>query len=174
MNQKNSYAPRLKAAPWIRQVGCCAYPVEECTLKPAFHTKIRKVLVVSKTSKLHGVYAAVPASEKQQKDENAMAQMISPLNRRRTVWVVCNPVHTVSVSTLASSPDRVSRVLEEEFVAIIRKNYNFLPLPKHRLDMASVPAHVWARCGVQTNYRFSVRRARRRKAARAVAFTFAP
>ena len=63
---------------------------------------------------------------------------------------------------------------EEEFDAILRKLYNFLPLPKHRLDMASVPAHVWARCGVQTNHRLPERGTRRRKATRAVAFTFAP
>lgn len=117
---------RIKSAPKIRQVFWCDYPDPEHTEIPEFF-KRRPVVVLSRKATLHGVVTVVPLSGKPQMDSRNSLRMLSPI-RGKTVWAVCNHVHTVSTRRLDAPAGRIPRVPDEDFRGILKKVCNNLPL----------------------------------------------
>lgn len=118
-------APRLKAAPKIRNVYWCDLPRD--AQLPEFW-KTRPVLILSKKSTLYGATTVLPFTTKSQPDNPSAYHLASPIDGTSS-WVVCNHILTVAVSRL-SPPDRViPRVSQEDFDKILALMFSHLPLP---------------------------------------------
>ncbi len=87
--------PRIRQAPRIRQIHWCDSPVD--AQLPEFR-KHRPVLILSRTSTLHGNVTVLPITTKPQPG-NRMAQPIGIPDMQRS-WVICDCLTTVAVSRL--------------------------------------------------------------------------
>lgn len=118
-------APRIKAAPKIRQLLWCTF-WEDVMLPEMW--KERPVLVVSFKNTLSGPCLVLPTStDPQEGNSAAWAHKLSfQPDGKRDSWVVCNHLYTVSPSRLAPAKV-IPRVDEGEFNAILGRMYQWLP-----------------------------------------------
>ena len=118
--------PRIRQVPRIRQIYWCDFPVD--AQLPEFW-KRRPVLILSRTSTLHGKVTVLPLTTKSQPD-NRMAYPIDIPNMQRS-WVICDYLTTVAVSRL-HLPGRVAlRIGQEDFNKIVALVLKGLPRPDH-------------------------------------------
>jgi mRNA interferase MazF len=104
-------APKVKAAPRIRQVYWCRLPVD--AELPEFW-KTRPVLIMSKSSTLHGKVTVLPFTTKSQPDNPHAHPLASPIDGTQA-WVVCDHFMTVAVSRLSPPGQVVPRLSTVEF-----------------------------------------------------------
>ena len=119
--------PRIRSAPRIRQVYWCDFP-DDAQL-PEFW-KRRPVLILSKTSKLHGKVTILPFSTKSQPDNPFAYPIISPLDGQKT-WVICDYLTTIATSRLHLPGRVVPRVTQADFNQIVTIALQALPRPDH-------------------------------------------
>lgn len=119
--------PRIKSAPRIRQVYWCDFP-EDAQI-PEFW-KRRPVLILSKTTRLHGSVTVLPFTTKSQPDNPMAYPMASPLDGQR-VWVICDYLTTVAVSRLHLPGRTVPRISQEDFNRIVGFALQNLPQASH-------------------------------------------
>ena len=118
-------APRLVAAPKIRQVLWCDFWQD--AMMPEMW-KERPVIVLSFKNSLQGVCSVVACSTDPQ--EGKSAQWAHPLSVSldgQKTFVVCNHICTVSASRLSPPKDGIPRLAEDEFHEILRKTMTWLP-----------------------------------------------
>ena len=120
-------APRVRAAPRIRQVYWCDFPLD--AQLPEFW-KTRPVLILSKTAQLFGNVTVLPFSTKAQPD-NPMAYAVrSPIDGKQA-WVICDYLTTVAVSRLSPPGRVVPRIGQVDFNRIVERVLSALPRPDH-------------------------------------------
>jgi mRNA interferase MazF len=115
--------PRLKAAPKIRGLYWCNFPVD--AQLPEFW-KTRPVLIISYKNTLYGAVTVIPISTVPQ-DDNPWACKMTTSFENRDAWAICDKPTTVAVSRLAPDKNGVLRVTEAEFGAILEKLFQWLP-----------------------------------------------
>ena len=126
MNQQNTpprVAPRLKAAPKIRNLYWCDFP-EDAQL-PEFW-KRRPVIIVSRKRALHGAVTVIPCSTDPQ-DDNEWAVKIKTSIDKRESWAICDKPCTVAVSRLLPHSGAVPRLPQDEFALVLGKLLEWLP-----------------------------------------------
>ena len=126
MNQQNTpprVAPRLKAAPKIRNLYWCDFP-EDAQL-PEFW-KRRPVIIVSRKRALHGAVTVIPCSTDPQ-DDNEWAVKIKTSIDNRESWAICDKPCTVAVSRLLPHSGAVPRLPHDEFALVLGKLLEWLP-----------------------------------------------
>lgn len=115
-------APRLKAAPKIRQLYWCDFPRD--AQLPEFW-KRRPVIILSKTATLYGAVTVVPCSTQPQPDPRIAFRLRSQPFGRET-WAICDKITTVAVSRLSASPV-VPRLPADEFHELLALVLGLLP-----------------------------------------------
>ena len=127
MNKPNTppkVAPRLKAAPKIRNLYWCDFP-EDAQL-PEFW-KRRPVIIVSRKRTLHGTVTVIPCSTDPQ-DDNEWAVKIKTSIDKRESWAICDKPCTVAVSRLLPHSGAVPRLPQDEFALVLGKLLEWLPV----------------------------------------------
>ncbi len=119
--------PKVRSAPRIRQIYWCDFP-DDAQL-PEFW-KRRPVLILSRTSKLHGCVTVLPLTTKSQPD-NHMAYPIK-IPDMRISWVICDYLTTVAVSRLHLSENYAKRVKQDDFNKIVDLARKNLPHPDYK------------------------------------------
>ena len=105
-------APKLKAAPKIRQLYWCDLP-KDAQLPELW--KLRPVIVLSMNAKLFGAVTVVACSTAAQTDPKTAFPLRTTIDGR-AAWAICDKPMTVAVSRLA--PDKsngIVRIPEDEF-----------------------------------------------------------
>lgn len=118
-------APRLIAAPKIRQLYWCDFP-QDAQL-PEFW-KRRPVIVLSYRNILHGAVTVVPCSTQAQPG-NKWAFPLQTTIDRRAAFAICDKLTTIAVSRLVPDKGGIVRMPEVEFDAMLRLVLAWLPLP---------------------------------------------
>ena len=118
-------APRLVAAPKIRQLLWCDFP-QDAQL-PEFW-KRRPVIIVSYRNTLHGAVTVVPCSTQAQPG-NKWAVPLQTTIDGRAAWAICDKMTTVAVSRLVPDKAGIVRMPEAEFDDIVRLVLDWLPTP---------------------------------------------
>ncbi len=116
-------APRVKAAPRIRQVYWCRLPTD-AELPELW--KVRPVIIVSYRNRLHGAVTVIPTTTVEQ-DANPWAYKLqTSLDASRVSWAICDKPITVAVSRL--QPHRtIPRLIEKEFNEVLSRLLEWLP-----------------------------------------------
>jgi mRNA interferase MazF len=116
-------APKVKAAPRIRQIYWCRLPID-AELPELW--KVRPVIIVSYRNTLHGAVTAIPTTTVEQ-DANPWAYKLTiSLDASKVSWAICDKPVTVAVSRL--QPHRViPRLTEVEFNEVIARLLAWLP-----------------------------------------------
>lgn len=122
--------PRLKAAPQIKRVYWCDFPLD--AQLPEFW-KTRPVLILSKSARLYGNVTVLPITTAPQPDNPMAHPIISPINGLPAA-VICDYITTVAVSRL-SPPDwrgkGIPRVSDADFIAALKLAFGNLPDPDY-------------------------------------------
>lgn len=118
-------APRLVAAPKIRQLLWCDFPTD--AQLPEFW-KRRPVIVLSYRNLLHGAVTVVPCSTQAQTG-NKWAYPLETTIDGRAAWAICDKLTTVAVSRLSPHKTGIARMPQEEFDEIVRLVLQWLPSP---------------------------------------------
>ena len=116
-------APRLVAAPKIRQLLWCDFP-QDAQL-PEFW-KRRPVIVLSYRNTLHGAVTVIPCSTQAQTG-NAWAFPLRTTIDGRAAWAICDKPSTVAVSRLLPDRSGITRMPEDEFHALLELVLKWLP-----------------------------------------------
>lgn len=116
-------APRLVAAPKIRQLLWCDFP-QDAQL-PEFW-KRRPIIVLSYRNTLHGAVTVVPCSTQAQ-PENAWAFPLRTTIDGRAAWAICDKPSTVAVSRLLPDRSGIARMPEDEFHELLKLVLEWLP-----------------------------------------------
>ena len=119
-------APRIKAAPKIRNVYYC--DLWKDAQLPEFW-KTRPVIVVSYRNTLYGPCTVIPTSTDPQEGNPWAHELSVQLDGLRQSWAVCNHPLTVATSRLSQFKGKVPRVPEKDFDAILRLLLEWLPKP---------------------------------------------
>jgi mRNA interferase MazF len=116
-------APKVKAAPRIRQIYWCRLPID-AELPELW--KVRPVIIVSYRNTLHGAVTAIPTTTVEQ-DANPWAYKLTiSLDASKVSWAICDKPVTVAVSRL--QPHRViPRLTEAEFNEVMARLLAWLP-----------------------------------------------
>lgn len=118
-------APRLIAAPRIRQFYWCDFP-QDAHL-PEFW-KRRPVVILSFKNTLHGAVTVVPCSTQAQPG-NRWGFPLQTTIDGRAAWAICDKITTVAVSRLVQDKDGIARMPEAEFDDMLRLVLAWLPVP---------------------------------------------
>ena len=118
-------APRLIAAPKIRQLLWCDFP-QDAQL-PEFW-KRRPVIILSYRNTLHGAVTVIPCSTQAQAG-NQWAFPLQTTIDGRAAWAICDKVDTVAVSRLLPDKSGIVRMPEPEFDDMLRLVLAWLPKP---------------------------------------------
>lgn len=118
-------APRLTAAPKIRQLYWCDFP-QDAQL-PEFW-KRRPVIVLSYRNILHGAVTVVPCSTQAQPG-NKWAFPLQTTIDGRAAFAICDKLSTVAVSRLVPDKGGIVRMPEVEFDIMLRLVLAWLPVP---------------------------------------------
>lgn len=118
-------APRIKAAPKIRQVYWC--DLWNDAILPEFW-KTRPVIVMSYKNALRGPCLVIPTTTDPQ-DENRWAHRLSVTFNGVQSWAVCNQPSTVSPSRFSQFQGRIPLVPEVDFNAVLALLNQWLPGP---------------------------------------------
>lgn len=117
--------PLLRAAPRIKQVYWCKFPLAEQQHKPEFSSTAEKperpVVVLSRQSTRRGVVTVVPLTRADQKDPHRSVRIKSPLDGKEASWAVCNHITTVAVSRLRQPRTPTPQVDHDDFQRIVEK-----------------------------------------------------
>lgn len=116
-------APRLKAAPSIRQLYWCDFPKDAHL--PEFW-KTRPVLVVSFKNMLAGAVTVIPCSSQNQ-DGNPWAIRLQTTIDGGRSWAICDKPITIAVSRLSPEKAGIARLPIAEFNPILALMLNWLP-----------------------------------------------
>jgi len=116
-------APKVNAAPRIRQIYWCRLPID-AELPELW--KVRPVIIVSYRNTLHGAVTAIPTTTVEQ-DANPWAHKLTiSLDASKVSWAICDKPVTVAVSRL--QPHRViPRLTEAEFNEVMARLLAWLP-----------------------------------------------
>jgi len=118
-------APRLTAAPKIRQLYWCDFP-QDAQL-PEFW-KRRPVIVLSYRNTLHGAVTVIPCSTQAQPG-NKWAFPLQTTIDGRAAFAICDKMSTVAVSRLVPDKGGIMRMPEAEFDDMLRLVLAWLPAP---------------------------------------------
>ena len=118
-------APRVTAAPSIRQLYWCDFP-QDAQL-PEFW-KRRPVVIVSFKNTLHGAVTVVPCSTAAQ-PANRWAFPLQTTIDGRAAFAICDKLTTVAVSRLLPDKGGIVRMPVAEFDAMLRLVLAWLPVP---------------------------------------------
>jgi len=118
-------APRLTAAPKIRQLYWCDFP-QDAQL-PEFW-KRRPVIVLSYRNTLHGAVTVIPCSTQAQPG-NKWAFPLQTTIDGRAAFAICDKMSTVAVSRLVPDKGGIVRMPEAEFDDMVRLVLAWLPVP---------------------------------------------
>jgi mRNA interferase MazF len=116
-------APRIKAAPAIRQLYWCDFP-EDAHL-PEFW-KCRPVLVVSYKNTLSGAVTVVPCSSQNQSVNKWAIKLATTIDGNES-WAICDKLTTVAVSRLSPAKTGIRRLPEPEFNGVLALMLQWLP-----------------------------------------------
>jgi mRNA interferase MazF len=119
-------APRIKAAPKIRQVFWCDF-WQDAQLPEMWKT--RPVIVLSYRNTLHGHCLVIPTSPDPQIGNPWAHKLSFQIHGGRDSWVICNHPYTVAASRLSALPPPIPRIAEAEFDDILRLVLAWLPVP---------------------------------------------
>jgi len=116
-------APRVKAAPRIRQVYWCRLPTD-AELPELW--KVRPVIIVSYRNTLHGAATVIPTTTVEQSANPWAYKLRTSLDPSRVSWAICDKPITAAVSRL--EPHRIiPRLTEDEFNEILLRLLKWLP-----------------------------------------------
>ena len=118
-------APRLVAAPKIRQLFWCDFP-QDAQL-PEFW-KRRPVIVLSYRNTLYGAVTVVPCSTQAQAG-NPWAFPLQTTIDGRAACAICDKIGTFAVSRLIPDKGGIARLPEPEFDDMLRLVLDWLPKP---------------------------------------------
>ena len=118
-------APRLVAAPKIRQLFWCDFP-QDAQL-PEFW-KRRPVIILSYRNTLYGAVTVIPCSTQAQAG-NKWAFPLRTTIDGRAAWAICDKPSTVAVSRLLPDKGGLMRMPEAEFDGMMRLVLDWLPKP---------------------------------------------
>lgn len=118
-------APRLTAAPKLRQLFWCDFP-QDAQL-PEFW-KRRPVIVLSFKNTLHGAVTVVPCSTAAQPG-NPWAFPLQTTIDGRAAFAICDKITSVAVSRLVPDKSGMIRMPEAEFDEMLRRVLAWLPTP---------------------------------------------
>ena len=118
-------APRLVAAPKVRQLLWCDFPLD--AQLPEFW-KRRPVIILSYRNTLHGAVTVIPCSTQTQA-ANAWAFPLRTTIDGRAAWAICDKLTTVAVSRLLPDKTGVPRMPEDEFNELLALVLQWLPRP---------------------------------------------
>ncbi len=117
-------APRVRAAPKIRQLYWCDFP-EDAQL-PEFW-KRRPVVIISYKNTLHGAVSVIPCSSQNQTN-NTWAYELATTMDGTPSWAICDKLTCVAVSRLAPpGTGGIPRLPENEFNGILAVVFRWLP-----------------------------------------------
>jgi mRNA interferase MazF len=116
--------PRLKAAPSIRQLFWCDFPLDAHL--PEFW-KCRPVVIVSFKNTLSGAVTVVPCSSQPQ-DDNPWAFRLRTTINAEPSWAICDKLTTVAVSRLSPHKLVVPRLPAGEFHEMLALVLKWLPV----------------------------------------------
>lgn len=122
-NPPPKIAPRLKAAPKIRQLYWCDFPADAHL--PEFW-KRRPVVILSFKNTLHGAVTAIPCSTQTQ-PVNPYAFPLRTTIDGRAAWAICDKPTTLAVSRLLPDKHGIARLPENEFHQLLELVLNWLP-----------------------------------------------
>ena len=120
-------APRIKAAPRIRQIYWCDFEMDPILPEMG---KTRPALIISPKNTLAGPCLVLPISTDPQEGVSAEwgHRLDRDLEPGQTSWVVCNHLYTVSTARLQPLYGKdIPRLGEEEFTRILAKLARWLP-----------------------------------------------
>jgi mRNA interferase MazF len=116
-------APKVKAAPRIRQVYWCRLPTDAELPEP---WKVRPVIIVSYRNTLHGAVTAIPTTTVEQVGNPWGYRLHTSLDPSRVSWAICDKPITIAVSRL--QPRRtIPRLTEKEFDEVLSRLPEWLP-----------------------------------------------
>ncbi len=119
-------APRIKAAPKIRQLYWCDFPLDAHL--PEFW-KTRPVLIVSYRNTLGGVVTVIPCSTVDQSGNEWAVKLSMALSEGEINWAICDKLASAAVSRLSLYPGPIKRLPEDEFNQVLGKILKWLPKP---------------------------------------------
>jgi mRNA interferase MazF len=117
--------PRLVAAPKIRQLLWCDFPLD--AQLPEFW-KRRPVIIASFRNQLAGAVTVIPCTTKPQPG-NEWALPLATSIDGRPAWAICDKPSTVAVSRLSVDRRGIKRLTDVEFDEVIRLLLRWLPRP---------------------------------------------
>ena len=117
-------APRIRAAPKIRQLFWCDFP-EDAHL-PEFW-KTRPVLVISFKNSLSGAVTVLPCSSQDQEGNQWACKLTTTIDGERS-WAICDKPCTVAVSRLTPHKEGIKRLPEDEFNQVLDLMFQWLPV----------------------------------------------
>jgi len=120
-------APRIKAAPKIRQLYWCDFPKD--AQLPEFW-KCRSCLILSKNATLHGAVTILPCTSQPQPGNKWAYKQTTTIDGRADSWVICNYPTTLAVSRLSIDRSGTKFVPEKEFNLILALLHHYLPQPR--------------------------------------------
>jgi mRNA interferase MazF len=116
-------APRVKAAPRIRQVYWCRL-ASDAELPELW--KVRPVIIVSYLNTLYGAVTVIPTTTVEQAANRWAYKLHTSLDPSRVSWAICDKPITVAVSRL--QPHRtIPRLTEKEFNEVPARLLEWLP-----------------------------------------------
>ena len=116
-------APRVKAAPRIRQIYWCRLPTD-AELPELW--KIRPVIIISYRVILHGAVTVIPTTTVAQPDNPWALRLRTSIDPSRISWAICDKPMTVAVSRL--QPHRIiPRLTPAEFDEVLGRLLEWLP-----------------------------------------------
>jgi mRNA interferase MazF len=126
-NRPPRIAPRIQAAPKIRQIYWCEF-WKDARLPEMWKT--RPIIVVSYKHTLRGHCLVIPTSSLAQ-DDNEWAHKLSVEIEGDGIplWAVCNQSYTVSTSRLMQFRGEIPLLPKEDFNQVLGKLMKWLPQP---------------------------------------------
>lgn len=115
-------APRLIAAPKIRQLYWCDFPKDGQL--PEFW-KNRAVLVISFRNTLMGAVTIIPCSGQEQ-DDNKWALRLPRSIDGKASWAICDKPTSLAVSRFTPQKGAIPRLTDEEFRPILSLTLKWL------------------------------------------------
>ena len=118
-------APRVVAAPRIRQLYWCDFP-QDAQL-PEFW-KRRPVIVISYRNTLYGAVTIIPCSTQDQTGNKWALPLATTIDGRAS-WAICDKVTTVAVSRLSVDRSGIPTLPVAEFDELLALMLAWLPKP---------------------------------------------
>ncbi|RYF16215.1 MAG: type II toxin-antitoxin system PemK/MazF family toxin [Oxalobacteraceae bacterium] len=118
-------APRITAAPKIRQLYWCDFP-QDAQL-PEFW-KCRPIIVISYKNTLFGAVTVIPCSTQDQTGNKWAIPLATTIDGRAS-WAICDKIMTVAASRLSVDRRGITTLPVPEFDPILNLMLAWLPKP---------------------------------------------